>query len=89
MPRPKGSLNKSTKEVKELAGKYTDKAFKILVKIMEDSDSPSASRVAAAKEIFDRAYGKPAQAVDLSGSVDLGLAKILSEIDGRSKGLPE
>lgn len=88
MARPKGSLNKSTKEVKEIAQKYTDKAIKELARLATKAESEQA-RVSACRELLDRAYGKPAQAVDLSGSVDLGLANLLSEIDGRSKGLPE
>lgn len=66
MGRPRGSLNKATKEVKEAAKKYTKKALKTLVDITEKGENESA-RVAAARELLDRAYGRPTQAVEHSG----------------------
>jgi HEAT repeat protein len=58
--RPKGALNKSTKDIKALAGKYTPQALDTLVKIMAKSES-DAARVSAAKELLDRGHGKAAQ----------------------------
>jgi hypothetical protein len=58
--RPKGRLNKTTADVKALAGKHGPAAIAQLVKLMKKSDS-DAAKVAAAKEILDRAYGKSAQ----------------------------
>lgn len=58
--RPKGRLNKVTADVKALAGKYGPGAIKRLAQIMDEGES-EAARVAAAKELLDRAYGKPAQ----------------------------
>ncbi len=63
--RPKGALNKSTKDIKALAGKHTPEALKTLVSIMLKSDSDS-SRVAAAKELLDRGHGKATQTTDLT-----------------------
>ncbi len=60
--RPKGSLNKSTRAVKEAAQKYTDKALKTLASIMERGES-EAARIAAANALLDRGHGKPAQAI--------------------------
>ncbi|MFY9641053.1 MAG: hypothetical protein WCD20_02605 [Rhodomicrobium sp.] len=34
---------------------------------MEDDNAPAAARVAAANAILDRGFGKPAQAVEMSG----------------------
>lgn len=64
--RPKGALNKSTAEVKKAAQKYTEKALKTLALIMEKGQTEPA-RVAAARELLDRAHGKPAQPVQHAG----------------------
>jgi hypothetical protein len=58
--RPKGALNKSTKDIKALAQKHTPAALNTLVSIMGASES-DAARVSAAKELLDRGYGKAAQ----------------------------
>ncbi len=64
MGRPKGSLNKSTRDIKALAQQHTPAALKTLVGIMADSES-DAARVSAAKELLDRGYGKAHQSSDL------------------------
>ena len=63
--RPKGALNKKTAEIKAIAGKYGPDAIQVLVRIMERGES-EGSRVAAAKELLDRAYGKAPQALDVA-----------------------
>ncbi|TAJ89722.1 hypothetical protein [Reyranella sp.] len=60
--RVKGVPNKATAQLKALAQKHTSEALKTLASIMKGGDSDSA-RVAAAKELLDRGYGKPAQAI--------------------------
>jgi len=64
--RQKGTPNKNTAEVKSLPQQYGPEAIDTLVKIMRDSENDTA-RIAASKEIMDRAYGKAAQAVEVSG----------------------
>lgn len=59
--RPKGALNKATAEVKEAAREHAPAALKELARLMKKAQS-EAARVAAAKEILDRAYGKAPQA---------------------------
>lgn len=66
--RPKGAKNKSTAEFKALAGKYTEAALIELARIASEGEN-EASRVSAIKEIFDRAYGKATQAVDVTGDM--------------------
>ena len=61
--RPKGSLNKATAELKQIAQQYTDEAFEILLQIARDGENEGA-RVSAVKEILDRGWGKPAQTVE-------------------------
>jgi hypothetical protein len=60
--RVKGVPNKATAKLKALAQKHTAAALKTLASIMKGGDTDSA-RVAAAKELLDRGYGKPAQAI--------------------------
>lgn len=60
--RPKGALNKATKDIKALAQQHTPAALKTLVTILKDSES-DAARVSAAKELLDRGYGKSPQAI--------------------------
>lgn len=60
--RPKGARNKATADVKAIASQYSEAAIKELARLATKAES-EAARVSAIKEILDRAYGKPAQAV--------------------------
>jgi hypothetical protein len=60
---------KEENEVKQLARKHSKAAIKRLAFWLE-SDNPKAS-VSAAQVLLDRGYGKPAQAVEHSGEIDL------------------
>jgi hypothetical protein len=60
--RTKGARNKVTAEVKALAQTYAPAAIKELARLSTEAES-EAARVAASKEILDRAYGKPMQPV--------------------------
>ncbi len=64
--RTKGTPNKSTAEIKELAQTYSAKALETLATIMRNSDNDTA-RIAAAKELLDRGYGKVTQPMEVSG----------------------
>jgi len=65
--RPKGSLNKGTADIRKLAQSYGPRAIGILVQLAgleppETIDPPSEwARIAAIKELLDRAYGKSSQ----------------------------
>lgn len=66
--RAKGTPNKATRDIKQAAREYTEQALATLVKVMEGGEGvPAAAQVSAAREILDRAYGKPMQAVEHSG----------------------
>lgn len=71
--RPKGAKSRATIEAKatlsDLAKAYTADALRTLSEVMQNSESDSA-RVAAANSLLDRGYGKPAQAMTLSGDPD-------------------
>lgn len=66
--RKKGSLNKTTADVKVLAQQYGDDAIKALADIAMSPDQPAAARVSAANALLDRGFGKPTQAVELTGA---------------------
>ncbi len=65
--RVKGVPNKATASIKEIAREYTDEAIKALVGVLRSESGPA--RVAAARELLDRAYGKPSQPVE--GEIDV------------------
>lgn len=60
--RAKGTPNKSTADVKAMAQKHGPDAIKELARLALHAEAEPA-RVAAIKEILDRAYGKSAQPV--------------------------
>lgn len=64
--RVKGTPNKATADIKALAQKYGPDAIIELATLMKTSDSHQA-RIAAAKELLDRGYGKAVQGVELTG----------------------
>lgn len=58
--RVKGTPNKATADVKAMAMQYAPAAMKELARLCVEAESEPA-RVAAIKEIMDRAYGKARQ----------------------------
>lgn len=75
--RPKGALNKVTKELGEAAREYTGAALKCLVDTLDSDEAPHAAKIAAAKEILDRGHGKAKQDVQISGDEDNPLQSII------------
>lgn len=65
--RQKGSPNRATADIKALAQVHGPDAVGTLASIMADESVPPAARVAAAKELIDRGYGKAVQPTELSG----------------------
>jgi D-alanyl-D-alanine carboxypeptidase len=85
--RPKGIPNKSTAEIKELAQTYSAKALETLSAIMRNSDN-DAARIAAAKELLDRGYGKATQSMEHTGANGVPLPtefviRFIGKDDGR------
>ena len=60
--REKGTPNRATSEIRVAAQLHADDALRELARIMKHGESETA-RIAACKEILDRAYGKSPQAV--------------------------
>jgi hypothetical protein len=75
--RKKGSPNKITAEIKALAHKYGPDALKELARLARGAES-EAARVAACREILDRAYGKAMQPI--SGDMTYGISEQLAEL---------
>ena len=63
--RKKGTPNKATADIKALAQKHGKDAIAKLVKLLKSEDERVV--VAAVKELLDRGYGKPAQALEIGG----------------------
>lgn len=66
--RQPGTPNKVTRDVKELAQEYVESSIAGLAEIAQDKGAPHAARVAAHRELLDRACGKPSQTTDLTSS---------------------
>ena len=56
--RAKGTPNKVTHEVRSLAQQHGADAIQTLASIMRDQTRNENARIAAAKELLDRGYGK-------------------------------
>lgn len=65
--RQRGVPNKATREIKALAQKHGPAAIATLARLAKSADS-DAAKIAAAKELLDRGYGKATQ--PLAGDPD-------------------
>jgi len=63
--RAKGTPNKTTREVRALAQEYGPSAIKVLAELMLDDEQLGATRRAAAVDLLDRGYGKPASVLQV------------------------
>ncbi len=77
--RKKGTPNKATASLKDIARQYTEQAVNSLLEVLKGGEGiPPAAQVAAAKEILDRGYGKASQV--LTGGEDGGPVHLVHEI---------
>lgn len=65
--RLKGSPNKVAAEIKALAQKHGPEMIEGLLAMARDENTPHAARIAAQREVLDRGFGKPAQAITGEG----------------------
>lgn len=63
--RPKGALNLITRPVKELAAEQSEASINRLIQLRDHAESEQV-QFAAAKELLDRAHGRPKQEVNLT-----------------------
>ena len=54
------------KKARDFASSYVEGVIAALVAIINDPDASASARVAAAKEILDRAEGRPRQSVEVT-----------------------
>ncbi len=71
------------REVRELAKAMCPEAMQTLGQIMRDKKQPGSARVAACKEVFDRAMGRAEQHHKVSGRIDF--AHLLAEYTEQAK----
>lgn len=64
--RRKGKLSEAKRHLSEIAKDHAAAALQVLVDIATSGES-EAARVSAANAILDRGYGKPHQAVQMTG----------------------
>jgi hypothetical protein len=65
--RKVGTLNHATRDIKALAQLHGPAAIAQLVGLMKQTDNPTVAR-AAASELLDRGYGRPAQTIEAVGN---------------------
>lgn len=64
---PGGGRPKLPEEIRDAARAASPKAIETLIKIMDNDDCNDGERIKAAVAILNRAYGTPAQSVEISG----------------------
>jgi hypothetical protein len=65
--RTPGTPNKATADIRAAAALHGTAALEALAEIAAGVENPPAARVSAAVALLDRGYGRPAQAVELTG----------------------
>lgn len=67
--RKPGAVSKAKRELAEMAKEHAAMALEVLVNVAKAGES-DAARVSAATAILDRGYGRPFQAMQISGDPD-------------------
>lgn len=78
--RKPGVPNKTTEYLKSLTQKDSEKVVKELVRLATKAKSEQ-TRVAAIKELLDRAYGRPSQALEHSGAEGAPLQVVVKKFE--------
>ena len=79
-----GGRPKVLGELQELARQYAPTVIVELVRLALKAKSETA-RIAAIRELLDRGYGRPRQAMEVSVPADNPLRLLLDEIDAMSR----
>ena len=79
-----GGRPKVLGDVQELARQHAPRAIVELARLALKAKSETA-RIAAIRELLDRGYGRPRQAMEVSVPADNPLQLLLDEIDARSR----
>lgn len=68
--RKPGAVSRAKRELADMAKDYAELALQTLVDVAGSPKASESARVSAAVAILDRGYGKPFQAVQLSGDAN-------------------
>jgi hypothetical protein len=66
--RKPGKVSAVKREIADMAKDHAEGALMTLASIMENTAEPAAARVSAANALLDRGFGRPPQAVHMSGA---------------------
>ena len=61
-----------TADARRALAALASEAVAALGRVLRTADAPPSATVAAAREVLDRVMGRPSQAVELGGALDLG-----------------
>lgn len=79
--RPKGSVNKSNQELKQLILDRTENGAKLIDKLWEWLDSESdALRTHAMTKLLEYGFGKAKETIEHSGSIEIGLGQMFDKM---------
>src|SRR5215471_1296601 len=73
-------MPKNRGHIESLARSYTDTAIKTLAGIMMEANCPPMARVAAAKVLLDRGWGKCSETHHIDVNGETSLLKVVNEI---------
>ena len=73
-------MPKNRGHIASLARSYTDTAIKTLAGIMMEQTSPPMARIAAAKVLLDRGWGKCSETHHIDVNGETSLLKVVNEI---------
>lgn len=79
-------MAKAPTDIRSLARAHTESALKTLAGIMNQEESPAASRVAAANALLSRGWGMPTQEMKID-AVD-PMTEILAHVAGLARPNP-
>jgi hypothetical protein len=75
--RPKASLNRATRSLKDLAQEFTAESIRGAISIMRSRKASNSARLEAIKIILDRGHGKPRQEMDVELGGKLTLEQLV------------
>ena len=69
-------------DIKALARVHTESALRVLSSIMNCDDAPHNARATAAIALLDRGWGKPQQAIEVSGEISSNVVRAPAVVIG-------
>ena len=82
--RKKGQVNHTTEDIAAYARVHSRTMVEVLVRIANNAQEPTASQVAAANSVLDRAHGRPASTTLLGGAVNAPIVIHIDAIDAKA-----